>query len=370
MTFKFIRIPIDRIGALIGRSGSTKKWIEDTCKVDLSIDSKVGEVSIDSSVDSDPFKALDLIKAISFGFSKSRSSILLHEDEFLSVIDLKLYSGKSSNSLSRIKGRIIGYNGKARKVLEELTRANISVYGHYVAIIGTHEQIALAEDAINILASGGAMPIEKMNLAPSNRARLEDMIKKPHGILLVVGPTGSGKTTLMRLIYFDLLPDAGWVKVNGFSSKKMTKRKIPNVRKFIGMVFQDYKLLYDRNLFENVALPLHVLGYSGREIPDRVEEALELVGLEGKDYHLPNELSGGEQQRACLARAIIKEPDILLADEPTGNLDPVASFELVRLLETIHETGTTIIMASHNYNLIKGRGRPIYELKDGILRGR
>ena len=156
MTFKFIRIPIDRIGALIGRSGSTKKWIEDTCKVDLSIDSKVGEVSLDSSVDSDPFKALDLIKAISFGFSKSRSSILLHEDEFLSVIDLKLYSGKSSNSLSRIKGRIIGYNGKARKVLEELTRANISVYGHYVAIIGTHEQIALAEDAINILASGGA----------------------------------------------------------------------------------------------------------------------------------------------------------------------------------------------------------------------
>mgnify|MGYP000568986748 CR=1 FL=1 len=134
MTFKFIRIPIDRIGALIGRSGSTKKWIEDTCKVDLSIDSKVGEVSIDSSVDSDPFKALDLIKAISFGFSKSRSSILLHEDEFLSVIDLKLYSGKSSNSLSRIKGRIIGYNGKARKVLEELTRANISVYGHYVAV--------------------------------------------------------------------------------------------------------------------------------------------------------------------------------------------------------------------------------------------
>ena len=93
----------------------------------------------------------------------------------------------------------------------------------------------------------------------------------------LIGPTGSGKTTLMRLIYFDLLPDAGWVKVNGFSSKKMTKRKIPKVRKFIGMVFQDYKLLYDRNLFENVALPLHVLGYSEREIPDRVEEALELV---------------------------------------------------------------------------------------------
>jgi len=186
----------------------------------------------------------------------------------------------------------------------------------------------------------------------------------------LIGPTGSGKTTLMRLIYFDLIPDAGIVNVNGFSSSKMTRRKIPKARKSIGMVFQDYKLLPDRDLFENVALPLHVLGFSSREIPDRVEESLELVGLTGKNNHFPNELSGGEQQRACLARAIIKEPDVLLTDEPTGNLDPIASFELVRLLESIHETGTTILMASHNYNLIKGRGRPILELKDGLIRGR
>ena len=184
----------------------------------------------------------------------------------------------------------------------------------------------------------------------------------------LIGPTGSGKTTLMRLIYFDLLPDTGLVKVNGKLSTKMSHRKIANARKSIGMVFQDYKLLGDRSLFENIALPLHVLGFSANDISTRVVEALELVGLEKKEKHLPSELSGGEQQRACLARAIIKEPDILLADEPTGNLDPVASFELVRLLETIHEMGTTILMASHNYNLIKGRGRPIYELKDGVLR--
>ena len=184
----------------------------------------------------------------------------------------------------------------------------------------------------------------------------------------LIGPTGSGKTTLMRLIYFDLLPDTGLVKVNGKLSTKMSHSKIANARKSIGMVFQDYKLLGDRSLFENIALPLHVLGFSAKDISTRVEEALELVGLEKKEKHLPSELSGGEQQRACLARAIIKEPDILLADEPTGNLDPVASFELVRLLETIHEMGTTILMASHNYNLIKGRGRPIYELKDGVLR--
>ena len=186
----------------------------------------------------------------------------------------------------------------------------------------------------------------------------------------LIGPTGSGKTTLMRLIYFDLLPDTGLVKINGYLSNKLTPRTISKARTSIGMVFQDYKLLGDRNLFENVALPLHVLGFKGGDIPGRVEEALELVGLDGKEQHLPGELSGGGQQRACLARAIIKEPEIILADEPTGNLDPVASFELVRLLETIHETGTTILMASHNYNLIKGRGRPIYELKDGILRVR
>lgn len=186
----------------------------------------------------------------------------------------------------------------------------------------------------------------------------------------LIGPTGSGKTTLMRLIYFDILPDTGQVMVNRFKSSSMSERKISMVRRSIGMVFQDYKLLRDRNLFDNVALPLHVLGFNPRDIPDRVDEALDLVGLVGKETHYPDELSGGEQQRASLARAIIKEPEIILADEPTGNLDPVASFELVRLLETIHETGTTILMASHNYNLIKGRGLPIYELKDGVLRVR
>ena len=178
----------------------------------------------------------------------------------------------------------------------------------------------------------------------------------------LIGPTGSGKTTLMRLIYFDLIPDAGMVIVGKYSSSTITTRKIPRARRGVGMVFQDYKLLGDRNLFENTALPLHALGFPG-------EEALDLVGLETKSEHLPMELSGGEQQRACLARAIVKEPDILLADEPTGNLDPVASFELVRLLETINEMGTTILMASHNYNLIKGRGRRILEIKNGTLRG-
>ena len=187
--------------------------------------------------------------------------------------------------------------------------------------------------------------------------------------VFLIGPTGSGKTTLMRLIYFDLLCNSGTVKVDTFSSDSMGIKNIPQLRRNIGMVFQDYHLLEDRNVFNNVALPLHVMGYSSQEIPYRVEEVLDLVGFKGKRSHYPSELSGGEKQRVTLARAIVKDPDIILADEPTGNLDPVAAFELVQLLETINNNGTTILMASHNYNLIKGRGRRILELKDGILRG-
>ena len=184
----------------------------------------------------------------------------------------------------------------------------------------------------------------------------------------LIGPTGSGKTTLLRLAYMDLFPTVGSVIVSKFDSANIKAKKIPYFRRKIGMIFQDYHLLNDRNLFDNIALPLHVMGFHKDDIIDRVTESLEEIGLESKSNHYPNELSGGEQQRACVARAIVKQPDIILADEPTGNLDPVTSFELIKLLEEINREGTSILMASHNYNLIKGRGHRIIEIQNGTVR--
>ena len=186
--------------------------------------------------------------------------------------------------------------------------------------------------------------------------------------VFMIGPTGSGKTTILRLIYMDLFPKAGLISIDKFDSQSIKKRKIPYLRRKIGVIFQNYHLLEDRNLFENIALPLHVLGYDKDEIIELTNESIEEVGLSGKESHYPYELSGGEQQRACVSRSLIKDPDIILADEPTGNLDPVASFELIKLFEEISKDGTSVLMASHNYNLIKGRGHRIVEMQNGSIR--
>ena len=186
--------------------------------------------------------------------------------------------------------------------------------------------------------------------------------------VFLIGPTGSGKTTLLNLMYMDLLPDSGRVSIGKYNSDSIKKRKIPTLRRTIGIISQKYHLLNDRNLFENVALPLHVIGHNQNDIAGAVEEILEEVGLSGLEDHYPQELSGGEQQRACLARALIKDPDIILADEPTGNMDPVSSFDLIKLLEEINSEGTTVFMASHNYSLIKSRNHRIIEIHNGKLR--
>ncbi|RMF10107.1 MAG: ATP-binding cassette domain-containing protein [Candidatus Neomarinimicrobiota bacterium] len=185
----------------------------------------------------------------------------------------------------------------------------------------------------------------------------------------LIGPTGCGKTTLMRMIYMDLFPDQGIVEVDGYFSNKIKKRQIPRLRRNIGMIFQDYHLLGDRSVAQNVALPLHVLGYQKRDIDDLVHDVLDQVGLKGKENHLPSELSGGEQQRVCIARALVKDPDIILADEPTGNLDPVTSFDLIALLESIHADGVTVFMSTHDYELIKGRDQRVLQMQNGKLIG-
>ena len=189
----------------------------------------------------------------------------------------------------------------------------------------------------------------------------------PGEFTFLIGPSGAGKTTIIRLIYMDLFPDRGVVNVNRYSSEKIRTRKIPQLRRDIGMISQNFNLLNDRNLFENVALPLHVIGCPKKEIHDRVMALLIEVGLEDKAYEYPRELSGGEQQRACIARGLVKDPDIILADEPTGNLDPSTALQIIGLLERINKKGTAVLMTSHNYRLIKELGHRFIEIKNGII---
>jgi cell division transport system ATP-binding protein len=171
--------------------------------------------------------------------------------------------------------------------------------------------------------------------------------------VFIAGQTGSGKSTLLRLIYMDIFPNRGKVIVGKFDSSKIKRKHIPYLRRRLGIVFQDFKLLEDRNVFENVALALHVTGAKKKEVNKKVLTALAEVGLSHKKNNMPEELSGGEQQRVAIARAIANEPFLILADEPTGNLDPDTSIEIIELLKKINLRGTSIIMATHNYSLIE-----------------
>ena len=170
--------------------------------------------------------------------------------------------------------------------------------------------------------------------------------------VFVVGPSGAGKSTLLKLLLRELLPTRGLVKVFGRDLARLRKREVPFLRRNIGMVFQDFRLLEDRNVFENVAFALRVTGVPAREINKRVPLTLELVGLKGKALKNPGELSGGEQQRVCVARAIVNRPAVVLADEPTGNLDPATSMEIMKLFHDINIRGTTVVVATHAKELV------------------
>jgi len=181
----------------------------------------------------------------------------------------------------------------------------------------------------------------------------------------LVGETGVGKTTLLRMIYFDLFPDDGTVMVGPYHSSSIRKRDIPKLRRTLGIVFQDFKLLEDRNVYDNVAFALEVTGATRSELGKKVLRVLADVGLSHKRSNMPHELSGGEQQRVVIARALVNEPLALLADEPTGNLDPATSLDILQLLKMINSRGTAVLMASHNYDLIKKSGGRTVQLKDG-----
>ena len=185
--------------------------------------------------------------------------------------------------------------------------------------------------------------------------------------VFIVGNSGSGKSTLIKLLLKELEPTSGTIIVNDQNLGKMKSRKVPKYRRGVGVVFQDFRLLKDRNVYENVAFAQRVIERPNRVIKKRVPEILTLVGLAEKYKSFPRELSGGEQQRVALARALVNRPNILLADEPTGNLDPKNSLEIMKLLEEINERGTTVLVVTHNREIVNSFRKRVITMRKGVI---
>ena len=183
----------------------------------------------------------------------------------------------------------------------------------------------------------------------------------------LIGPSGSGKSTIIKLITGELKPTSGTVHVNGYSLERIRKREVPYLRRTVGVVFQDYRLIEKMTVYENVAFAMRVVGAKESEIKERVPYVLELVGLESKMNRHPNEMSGGEQQRLAIARALVNNPSTIIADEPTGNLDPARSLEIMRLLERINQLGTTVLVVTHEKDLVNKFQKRVITLERGIV---
>lgn len=183
--------------------------------------------------------------------------------------------------------------------------------------------------------------------------------------VFLVGLSGSGKSTFLRLVLREERPTTGIIHVAGKDLSTLAAHKVPELRRQVGTVFQDFRLLPNKTIFENVAFTLHVLGYSKKEIAREVPEVLEMVGLEDKGDRRPSEISGGEQQRVAIARAYVSRPAILIADEPTGNLDPAMSVGIMKLLDRINRDGTTVVMATHDSGIVDQMRKRVIELDDG-----
>jgi cell division transport system ATP-binding protein len=186
-------------------------------------------------------------------------------------------------------------------------------------------------------------------------------------LVFLMGPTGAGKSTVLKTIYRDISISDGNLYINGEDVGNIRRRHVPRFRRKIGMVFQDYRLVPDRTIFENIALPLQIEGVPKKEIKDKVNDISEKVGLKKRINNYPDQLSGGEKQRVSIARALVKKPLVILADEPTGNLDPNVSDEILDLLEIATDSGTAVLMSTHNFPLIQPRKKRFIELNEGRL---
>jgi cell division transport system ATP-binding protein len=189
----------------------------------------------------------------------------------------------------------------------------------------------------------------------------------PKEFVIVVGQSGAGKTTLLRLLTREERPTSGKIIVGGIDYDKLKDKDIPMLRRKIGVVFQDFKLLPGRTVFENVAFALEIVGVSNREIRHTVPKVLDIVNLKGKENRLPRELSGGERQRVAIARAIVRQPRILIADEPTGNLDPKHAWDVIKVLEKINRYGTTVLLTTHNQEIVNKLKRRVVTIKGGKI---
>ncbi len=187
----------------------------------------------------------------------------------------------------------------------------------------------------------------------------------PGEFVYLLGPSGAGKSTLLKLLYMDILPTTGLLRIGEFNSRDIRKREIPHLRRQLGIVFQDFRLLRDRTIYDNIAFALMVTDTPRQDVPKKVMKVLAQVGLSTKKNRMPYELSGGEQQRVVIARALVNNPIVLLADEPTGNLDPETSTEIMDLLVRINAEGTAIIMATHDYETVKRLPRRIIRIEQG-----
>lgn len=217
------------------------------------------------------------------------------------------------------------------------------------------------------MSETAVIELRGVSLSFENRKILDHVDFRLHNgeFVYLIGPTGVGKSSILKLLYRDVVPDSGSVRVTDYPVNKISMREVPMLRRRLGIVFQDFQLMPDRNIYDNVAFALQVTGEKPKFIKQRVLEVLTMVGLSHRRKNMPRDLSGGEQQRVVIARALANEPRILLADEPTGNLDPTATKDIMELLNTINNRGMAVMMVTHDYSIVKKYPARTLRIVDG-----